>query len=207
MSLKDDLKVVKRQVSSEVAQVLPNTKVHADTPARSYPNTPAAFPSGIQFNSDIILLNTISRPMWQTQPAAVQQSKVNTLNMPQATTSTGIKVSPQVTSPNLVAVPDASVSLKGTAGTQVQINWQCSAALSTSTAAASFALFRDGKQIAPVAYGHSPSNGAKFSVSGTYIDSPSIGYHSYALYWATSAGVMTGDGKGRFITAIVLKPQ
>jgi len=107
----------------------------------------------------------------------------------------------------LVAVPDMTVGVKATAGSQVQLSWSFSGALSIATASAAFALFRDGVQLGPTVYGNSPSNGAKFSTQQTFIDSPSGGFHVYSIYWSTNAGTLTADGKGRFIHGLVLKPQ
>jgi hypothetical protein len=207
VTLKQDLQNTQAQVQAQTAQVVAGSQVVTPVPARSYPNSPAAWEAGTSFDSDVVQVNQTSRAMWQTQPAAVQQNKVNTLNMPTAVMAKGIAISPSVTSAKLVAVPDMAVGIRGTAGTQVQLNWHFAGSLSTSTAAASFALFRDGLQIAPTGYGSSPTNGAKFSFAGTYIDSPTTGAHAYAIYWATNAGTLTADGKGRYLSALLLKPQ
>lgn len=206
-TLRQAIESTQQQVNAQQEQILPASKVVVDQPARSYPSASAAYEDGIGFDSPTVGINQTFRPMWRTQDVAVQQNKVITTNMPKAITSTGIAVSPSVTSPNLVSAPNMSVPVKVPAGTQVQISWQFSGALSAATASAMFALYRDNVRIGQILYGQSPVNNQKFSQSQTFIDNPPPGLHSYSVYWATTGGTLTGDGKGRSIQAQVLKPQ
>ena len=205
MALKDDIKKLKTGLKTQQDQTLPGSHVVTPVPARSYPTSPIAFEDGTSFNTDVRTINNNFRPMWNTRESAIQQNKVTTLNLPKVTQALGIAVSPTMTSTKLVSLPNMTVGLAGTAGVQIQVAWQFSGSLTPSSAVASFALFRDGLQIAPTMYG-SNSNG-KFTVTGSYVDAPLTGLHAYSLYGAVSAGTLTADGKSRLISALPLKPQ
>jgi hypothetical protein len=206
-TLRQAIEKTQDQLATDKEQILPASKVVVVGPARSYPSATAAYEDGTQFDSEIVGIHTTVRPMWRTPDVAIQQNKVITTNLPPAVTASGLIVSPSVTSAVLVGIPDMSAAVRVPAGSQVQVSWQFSGSLSASTASASFALYRDTVRIGPVLYGNSPANNAKFSMSQTFIDTPSPGLHAYSVYWATSAGTLTGDGKGRVLHALVLKPQ
>jgi len=205
--LKKQIEKTLKRVNAVEEQTLPATKVVLPGPARSYGSSTASFDQDTEFVPPTESFNNNFRPMWRTPDAAVQQNKVITTKLPPAITATGIAVSPSVTSAVLVSTPDMAAPVNVQGNAQVQISWQFSGALSTSTASAAFALFRDNVQIGPAIYGNSPSNGAKFSVGHTFIDTPPPGVHSYAVYWSTTAGTLTADGKGRVLHALVLRPQ
>ena len=213
-TLKQIIKETQSQVTANQEQILPGSKVVSQGPSRSYPSATAAWEDGIGYTPPFVGTNQTFRPNWRTLDVAVQQNKVITTKLPDASIAKGIIQNPSMTSAKLVSVPDVTVAVvipghsgdvnKG--GGQIQINWHVSAGLSVATAQASFALFRDGVQIGPTVYGATPNNGGKFSVAQTFIDTPGNGLHSYAVYWATSAGTLTGDGIGRFIHALPLRP-
>jgi hypothetical protein len=215
MSLKDQLKNTQAQLDSVEQQTIPAGKVVIPKPARSYPSATMAFEGGTSFDPPTVRTNTSFRPMWKTPDVAIQQNKVITTKLPEASIAKGVTQSPQVTSTALTAMPDmsASVVVPGHSGDvnqgggQVQISWQASASLDAATSVASFALYRDNKQIAPTCYGSNPNANGKFSVQQTFIDTPGNGLHVYAVYWATSAGTLTADSTGRFLHALALRPQ
>jgi len=205
--LKAQIKSTQAQVASEKAQLVPGTQVVTPQPARSYPSSSAAYQDGVGFDPPTETIATTFRPIWNTPPAAVQQNKVTTVNLPAASTATGVAVSPSMSSSKFVAVPDMTAAVKATAGSQVQISWSFSGVLSVATAVASMALFRDGQQIGPTLHGSGPASNAKFSIAQTFIDSPSGGLHAYSVYWSTNVGRLTADGKNRVVHGLVLKPQ
>jgi len=214
-TLRKAIQDTQAQVTAQQKQTLPASKVVVVGPARSYPSSSAAYEDGIGYDVPFVGTNTTFRAMWRTQDVAVQQNKVITTKLPDASIANGVQHSPSVTSSKLVSAPDMTVAVvipghsgDGNAGGgQVQITWHVSASLSLATAQASFALFRDNVQIGPTVYGGTSQNGGKFSVSQTFIDTPGNGLHAYAVYWATSAGSLTGDGIGRYIHALPLRPQ
>jgi hypothetical protein len=205
--LKAQIKSTQTQVAAQQAQLVPSSGVVTAQPARSYPSSTAAYEDGVGFDSPTETIASTMRPMWNTPDTAIQQQKVHTVNMPTAATASGIAISPSVASTKLVAIPDMTAAVTATAGSQVQVSWSFSGHLNSVRASASFALYRDGTQIAPTVYGSSPAAGAKFSMTQTFIDSPGGGLHAYSVYWAVSNGVLTADGKGRYVHGLVLKPQ
>jgi hypothetical protein len=205
--LKKQIQSALRKVGAVEEQIIPASKVVLPGPARSYASSTASFDQDTEFDSPTVGLHNNFRPMWRTPDAAIQQNKVITTKLPPAVTASGIAVSPSVTSAALVSMPDMSAPVNVQGNAQVQVSWQFSGALSTLTASAAFALFRDNIQIGPTLYGNSPANGAKFSVAHTFIDTPPPGVHSYAVYWSTTAGTLTADGKGRVLHALTLRPQ
>jgi len=204
MSVKDDLKKVAEQVAANDAQVV--TKAPNATPARSYPSPTATYEDSAFFETPFVRQNVTSRAMWKVNESAIQQRKVITTSLPAATGVSGIAVAPATTNTALVAVPDLTIAVNAT-GAQVQISWNISASLSVNTATASFAVFRDGIQISQTQYANSPANNQKFSASQTIVDSPALGLHAYSLYWSTSSGTLTADGKNRSISGLILRPQ
>lgn len=202
MSVKDD--VDKLQRASR--QIVLSTGFANPGPARSYPSPTATYDEDSQFQSPFDHIQNRMRPMWRIQETALQQRKVTTTVIPAAIVATGIAIGPSTTNANLVAIPDLTIAVN-TNGSQVQISWNISASLSLNTASASFALFRDGIKIGQPQFGNSPSNNALFSVSQTIPDSPGLGFHSYSVYWSTTSGTLTANGKQRNISALILRPQ
>ena len=203
MSLKTDLEKVKEQVAANEAQIV--TTPPRTVPARSYP---APTQSGYtdELESPFGRTNNNFRAMWKVGETAIQQRKVITTALPTASSASGIAISPATTNANLVAVPDLTIPVNAS-GFQVQISWNISASLSLNTATASFAIFRDGVQIGQTQYANSPVNNQKFSASQTIVDKPSLGFHAYSVYWATTAGTLTADAKNRSVSGLVLRPQ
>lgn len=206
MTLRDDLKKVDAKVKATSDLVIAGTQTQNIVPARSYPSPISTYDEDSQFQNPFDRTNVTMRPMWRVQGAAVQQIKVITTALPQAISATGIVVSPATTNALLVAVPDCTIAIQAV-GVQLQISWNISASLSTNAATASFALFRDGIKIGQTQYGQSVANNQKFSVTQTILDNPPLGFHAYAIYWATSAGTLTADQKSRSISALVLRPS
>lgn len=202
MTTKDDVEKLQRASK----QIVSSTAVPNPGPARSYPSPTATYDEDSQFQSPFDHTQTRMRPMWRIQETALQQRKVTTTQLPSATQVTGIAVSPATTNVAFVAIPDLTIAVNSN-GSQVEIVWNVSASLSLNTASASFALFRDGIRIGQPQFGNSPTNNALFSVSQTVRDSPSLGFHSYSVYWSTTAGTLTANGKQRNISALVLRPQ
>jgi hypothetical protein len=206
-TLKEQLKSAQEDVKEITEQTIPSSKVALPVPARAYPSSVEAYEAGIKFDNPTVRTYTTVRPQWRTPGAALQNNKVTTLNMPKVVVAKGIKQSPFSTASHLTSMPDMTAIVTAAAGVQVQVSWHFSGSLSTATAVASFALFREGTQIGPTTYGNSVANNGKFSVSQTFIDVPSVGLHAYSVYWATSAGSITADGVGRYLHALALKPQ
>lgn len=208
MTLKQAIAAAQKDIQSNVEQVVSVNATDSWSPARSYPSTSASdFMPALHGDPSPFHHSQVSfRPGWKVQEAAQTQSKVLTSALLKAVQVSGIAVSPTSTNANLVAVPDMVLAVT-VPNSQVQISWNISASESLVANQASFALFRDGRQIGVTQWGNSPSNNAIFSVSQTMIDSPSPGLHSYALYWATSAGTITANGKQRNLAALILKPQ
>jgi hypothetical protein len=214
-TLKQQIEDARKQITGIEEQTIPGTKIEFPMPARAYVASGSNFDSGAGFESDVVHGNTTFRSMWRTQDAAIQQNKVITTRLPDAQIAKGLAQSPSVTSTKLTAVPDVTVAavVPGHSGNisqgggQVQISWHISAGLSSAAAQASFALFRDGVQIGPTVYAGTPNNNGKFSVAQNFIDTPGSGLHSYAVYWATSAGTLTADSANRYIHALALRPQ
>lgn len=206
MALKDDLKKVGIKLVGIEAQTTTSTSAPNVLPARSYPSPTATYDEDSQFQSPFDHISTRFRPMWRIQETALQQRKVTTTQIPPIVQATGIAISPATTNATLVAVPDLTIAVNSN-GNQIQISWNISASLSLNTASASFALFRDGIKIGQPQFGNSPTNNALFSVSQTVPDTPGLGFHSYSVYWATTAGTLTASGKQRNISALVLRPQ
>jgi hypothetical protein len=206
-TLKQRIAQTQNDLKAVEEQTLPSTKVVTDQPARSYISNNANFDGNAAFAPQAIGIHTSFRPSWRTPDAAIQQNKVITTNLPTAVTATGVAVAPVMTSATLGGMPDMSVAVRVPAVSQVQISWHVSASLDSTTASATFVLYRDNVRIGTKLYGASSAANNKFSVSQTYIDAPSAGLHSYAVYWATSAGTLTADAKSRAITGLVLKPQ
>jgi hypothetical protein len=206
-TLKQQITDVKEQADAERQQRISSGRVHLPQPARSYVSNEATYDDKSSFDSPTVGTNTTFRPNWVTQDAAIQQNKVITTNLPKAVVATGAAVSPVMTSPTLGAVPDMQIAIRVPAQSQVQVSWQVSAALNSTTASATFVLYRDNVKIGTPLYGASSAANNKFSVSQNYIDAPSAGLHSYSVYWSTSAGTLTADSKSRSITGLVLKPQ
>lgn len=204
MSVKSDLKKVTERLDANEAQVV--TKAPNAIPARSYPSPTVAYEDNAFFDPPFVRQNVTSRAMWKINETAVQQRRVTTTALPAASSASGIAVSPATTNAALVAVPDMTIAVNAT-GAQVQISWNISASLSLNTATASFAVFRDGILIGQTQYANSPTNNQKFSASQTVVDKPALGIHAYSLYWATTAGTLTADGKNRSISGLVLRPQ
>lgn len=202
MAIKEDVKKI--QLAS--LQIISSTGAPNPGPARSYPSPTATYDEDSQFQSPFDHIQTRMRPMWRIQETALQQRKVTTTAIPAAIVATGIAIGPSTTNANLVAIPDLTIAVN-TNGSQVQISWNVSASLSLNTASASFALFRDGIKIGQPQFGNSPTNNALFSVSQTIPDSPGLGFHSYSVYWSTTAGTLTANGKQRNISALILRPQ
>ena len=210
MTLKQQVASVQSAVADVSEQVVPGSGVVTPKPARSYPTSTMAYDSGTAFDVPTETINKTFRPMWRVPDVAVQQNKVITTNLPPAVTATGVVVSPTMTSNTLASVPDMSAPVRHKAGTQIQISWSMSAALSTATAQATFAHYRDNVQIGPLVYGSSPADAQKFSVSQSFIDTPGgRGHpvHKYAVYWSTNAGTLTADAKNRVMHILTLKPQ
>jgi hypothetical protein len=206
MSLKDELKKVDTKVKATSDLVIAGTQTQNIVPARSYPSPVATYEEDSQFQNPFDRTNVTMRTMWRIQGSAVQQTKVITTALPQAISATGVIVSPFTTSTGLVAVPDCTIAIQAI-GVQLQISWNISASLSLNTSTASFALFRDGVKIGQTQYGQSVANNQKFSVTQTILDNPPLGFHAYAIYWATTAGTLTADQKSRSVSALILRPQ
>jgi hypothetical protein len=146
------------------------------------------------------------RPMWRIRPAAIVQNRITTVqsqagsgnqSAPAQIYKQGAVTSPSTTSTALKAVPDMNLSINTTGA--VQVGFQITA---TSTAAASYAIYRDGTRISPIFQ----ESGSPYTMSQTIVDNPPTGTHSYSLYWATTGGTVTATGKARSIYAINLKP-
>jgi hypothetical protein len=206
MALKDDLKKAQSEIKSAGEQKLSGSEAPNALPARSYPSPTATYEEDSQFQAPFERTHVTMRPMWRIERTAIQNTKVITTALPQATSATGIAVSPSTTNANLVAMPDMTIPANAV-GVQLQISWNISASLSLNTATASFALFRDGIKIGQTQYGQSVANNQKFSVTQTILDNPPLGLHSYSVYWATTAGTLTADQKSRSISSLTLRPQ
>src|SRR3974390_1480810 len=212
MTLKQAIQQARAQIVSEKAQTISINSAANIVPARPYPSPNASNVVDGQMHSDGWVADPFPdhfislRPMWKIQEAAQTQSRVLPAPILTATQVRGIAIGPSTTNTLLVSVPDMSIP-SNTGGLQVQVTWAVSASLSAAAASASFALFRDGVAIAPTKFGNSPTNNAVFTVSQSWIDTPPVGIHSYAVYWATSSGTLTASGKNRSISCLVLRTQ
>lgn len=204
MTLKEAIRQTKLETERNTLQIVSVNGTDSWSPQRSYP----AFNSSglIQEESPFTTHFVQPRPIWRIQEAAQTQSKVLTIQTLKSVSVSGIAVSPTSTNANLVSMPDMVLAVN-VPSCQVQISWSVSVSENLVANQASFALFRDAVQIGPTQWGNSPSNNAIFSVSQTFIDGPISGLHSYAVYWATSAGTITANAKQRNLTALILKPQ
>jgi hypothetical protein len=202
---------LKRQIARALAeassQIVPVNQSANSVPARSYPSPAHTYQEDAQFVNPFDRTHVTMRGMWKIDQTAIQQTKVITTALPPAISNAVVLASsPSTTGASLIAVPDMTVAIR-TTGAQVQINWSVSASLSSSANFGSFALFRDNVQIGPTVYGDAPGNNQNFTVSESFVDSPSLGLHAYSVYWATSGGTLTADKKNRYISALILRPQ
>lgn len=210
------LKQQVQQVHSDLAKVeiqkIPSSKVVFPKPARSYVGSDQVFDGDVGFEQPYEKTHTTFRSNWRTPEPAIQQTQINTSKLPNASITKGAVQSPATTSATLASAPDMTVRVSVPAhagdivpsGGQVQISWHVSASLSTTAAVASFALFRDGVQIGPTAYGSCPVANGKFSVGQNFIDNPGGGNHNYSVYWSTSTGTLTADALNRYMHAMPL---
>jgi hypothetical protein len=206
MTLKEQIAAQQKQADAQERQIVSGSRVVVNRPARSYPNSTFTFDNNVGFDPDSEVLNSQSRPMWKVGNG-YRPELVAPRGIPVPVSATGIQVSPVITSGVLAAVPDMTLAVRATANVPVQVSWQVSASLATSTASGAFILYRDGQRIGQFLYGNSPANQAKFSVTQTYIDNPGSGLHAYSVYWSVTGGTMTADANNRLISAMVLRPQ